>query len=163
MWTGVYARPAADDAVDHLEILISDMATDITPPWLMHAVQGAGLIALAKGEASNGETGDQIPNTLSKIEDMAVLQHTQVDYTMEMMPQQLGVGVKLATELLVMGIRMTPNLHPDHILVTINFDNAFTEMERATLMERHMQHSKLNGMVPYWRAKLGPRSKLWPT
>jgi hypothetical protein len=131
----------------------------------MQGVQGADLVALAKAEASGAAVGDyrpvRIPNTFSKIEDKAVLQQTQRDYIAEMMPQQLGVGVKIATELLAMGIRMTLNLHRDHILVTIDFDNDVNEMERAEVLERHMHHAKLNMMVPYRRAKLGPRSQLW--
>ena len=70
------------------------------------------------------------------------------------MSQQLGVGVKFAMELLVMGIRMTLNKHRDHILVTIDFENAFNEMGRAAVLERLRRHAKLNRMVPYWRAKM---------
>ncbi len=161
-WVGVYAPPAADEAVEHLELLISDMANDKLPPWFMQAVQGEDLISFAKVEACGAAVGDHrpvhIPNTLSKIEDMAVLHHTQGGYTSVMMPQQLGVGVKFAAELLAMGIRMTLNLHRNHILVTIDFENAFNEMQRAAVLERHRQHAKLNMMVPYRRAKLGPRS-----
>ena len=66
------------------------MANDKMPPWFIQAIQGADLIALAKEEQRPGTTGDhrpvQIPNTLSKIEDRAVLQETQADYTTEMMP-----------------------------------------------------------------------------
>ena len=34
-------------------------------------------------------------------------------------------------------------------------------MERAVVLERHMQHGRLREMVPYWRAKLDPATKLW--
>ena len=151
--------------MEHLELLISDMANDKMPPWFTQAMQGADLLALAKEEQRPGTTGDhrpvQIPNNMSKIEDMAVLHQTQADYTAEMMPQHLGVGVKFAAELLVMGIRMTLNKHRDYILVIIDFENAFNEMQRAAVMERHRRDAKLNKTVPYWRAKLGPRSQLW--
>ena len=29
------------------------------------------------------------------------------------------------------------------------------------MVERNMESEKMWGMVPYWRAKLGPNSKLW--
>jgi hypothetical protein len=42
----------------------------------------------------------------------------------------------------------------------VDISNAFCEIMRAIVVERHMQHDKLCGMVPYWRAKLGPVAKL---
>ena len=37
MWTGVYAPETADEAVGHLELLLSDMANDKMPGWFMQA------------------------------------------------------------------------------------------------------------------------------
>jgi len=37
MWTGVFASETADEAVEHLETLLSDMANDKMPGWFMHA------------------------------------------------------------------------------------------------------------------------------
>ena len=60
IWMGVYAPPAADEAVEHLELLILDMANDEIPPWFIHAMEGTALKALAKEEARNGgETESQ--------------------------------------------------------------------------------------------------------
>ena len=39
MWTEVYAPETADEAADHLELLLSDMADDKMPTWFMHATQ----------------------------------------------------------------------------------------------------------------------------
>jgi len=78
-----------------------------------------------------------------------------------MMPQQLGVGVKFAAGLLVMGLRMTLHTRPDVIIVGVDISNAFCEVMRASVIKRHMQHDRLCGMVPYRRAKLGPVAKLW--
>ena len=72
----------------------------------MKAVHAADFIALAKAQC--GMIGDhmkmQIPNTLTKIEDRVVLHQIMqmhAGYTEELMPQQLGVGVKFPAELLV--------------------------------------------------------------
>ena len=67
----------------------------------------------------------QIPNTISKLEDKAVLEQYQEVYIKEMMPQQLGVGVKFAAELLVMGLGMTLHTRPDFIIVGVDISNAF--------------------------------------
>ena len=79
----------------------------------------------------------------------------------EMMSQQLGVGVKFAAELLVMGLRMTLHTRSDFIFVGVDISNAYCEVVRASVIERHTEHDRLCGMVPYWRAKLGPVAKLW--
>ncbi len=38
----------------------------------------------------------QIPNTLAKMGDKAMLEQCQAEYVKQMMPQQVGVGVKFA-------------------------------------------------------------------
>ena len=59
-----------------------------------------------------------IPNTLSKVANKAMLMECQENYMRELLPQQVGVGVKFAAELLaIMGIRMTLHIMPDHALI----------------------------------------------
>ena len=77
-----------------------------------------------------------------------------------MMPQQLRVGVKFAAELLVMGLRMIINMNKDFILISVDIVNAFCEVMRVSVIERHMEHDRFRGMLPYWRAKLGPTTNL---
>ncbi len=64
MWTGVFAPPSSDEAIQHLEAILSDMANDNMPAWFMQAVQSAELMALDK-VADHRPV--QIPNTLSKV------------------------------------------------------------------------------------------------
>jgi hypothetical protein len=104
---------------------------------------------------------NQIPNTLSKVEDMAMLEHVHAEYIKEMMPRKLGVGAKFDVELLVMGLEMIIGMKKDFILIIVDIANAFCEVMRASVIERHMEHNKFRGMVPYWRAKLGPTTTLW--
>ena len=91
---------------------------------------------------------------------MAMLEHVQAEYIKEMMPRQLGVGVKFAAELLVMGLMMIFNMKKDFIIINVDIVNAFCEVMRASVIERHMENNRFRGMVPYWRAKLGPTSML---
>jgi hypothetical protein len=37
MWTVIYAPETADEAVEHMQLLLSDMTNDKMPSWLMHA------------------------------------------------------------------------------------------------------------------------------
>ena len=79
---------------------------------------------------------------------------------MEMMPQQVGVGVKFAAELLAMGLRMTLHLDNRFIIIGIDTINAYDEIKRAAVLEAHERHIFFKRRVPFWRAKLGPSSKL---
>ena len=69
------------------------------------------------------------------------------------------MGVKFAAELMVMGLRMIINTKKDFILGSVDMTNAFCEIMRASVIERHMENDR--GMMPYWRAKLGPTAMLW--
>jgi hypothetical protein len=102
-----------------------------------------------------------IPTTLSKIADKAILQQFQTDYVKALMPHQLGVGVKFAAELLIMGLRMTLHRNPDFVIVGIDMENAYKQIWREVVQRRHMEHRRLIGLVPYLRGKLGPRSPMW--
>ncbi len=77
------------------------------------------------------------------------------------MPQQVGVGVKFAAELLAMGLRMTLHLHGGFIITNIDMVNAYNEIKRAAVIDSHSRHIYLPRMVPFWRAELSPTSKLW--
>jgi hypothetical protein len=86
-------------------------------------------MALVKAEAAReGEVADhrpvQIPNTLAKAGDKAMLEQCQAEYVKEMMPHQVGVGVKLAAELLAMGLGMVLHLRGGFILINIDIVNA---------------------------------------
>jgi hypothetical protein len=50
IWAGVYAPPAADEAMEWLGKLLTDMANNKLPGWYMHAIQAAELMALVKAE-----------------------------------------------------------------------------------------------------------------
>ena len=82
---GVFAPEAAEEAVEHLELLICDMANDKLPTWFMRATHDAEVIAIVKKEAEEqGRTSYHrpvhIPNTISKLEDKAVLAQYQEAY-----------------------------------------------------------------------------------
>ena len=79
----------------------------------------------------------------------------------ELTPHQVGVGVKFAAELLAMVLRMTLHLHRGFIIISIDIINAYNEIKRAVVMDSHSRHVYLRRMVPFWRAKLTPTSKLW--
>ena len=115
IWAGVFSPPSADEAIEWLEKLLTDMANDRLPGWFIQAIQAAELMAMIKAEATKvGGVADhrpvQIPNTLAKVGDKAVSEQCQAEYAKEMMPQQVGVGVQFAAELMAMGLRMVLHL-----------------------------------------------------
>ena len=91
IWAGAFAPPSADEAIEWLEKLLTDMANDMMPAWFMHAIHAVELMALVKAEAAQfggiaDHRPDQIPNTLAKVGDKAVLEQCQAEYVKEMMP-----------------------------------------------------------------------------
>jgi len=86
-------------------------------------------MALVKAEKKPSQTvADhmpvQIPKTLAKVEDKAMLEQCQKEYVIEMMPQQVGFGVKFAAELLAMGLRMALHLNGRFIIIGKDMINA---------------------------------------
>jgi hypothetical protein len=90
-----------------------------------------------------------IPNTLAKVGGKAMLEQCQKEYVMEMMPQQVGVGVKFVAELLAMGLRMTLHLNGRFIIIGIDKINAYNEIKRAAVLKAHERHIFLKRMVPF--------------
>jgi hypothetical protein len=82
-------------------------------------------------------------------------------YKTELIPQQVGVRVKFAAELLAMGLRMTLHVHETFVLISIDLTNAYNAMKRATVFEAHLMHDKLRRSDPYRRAESGPHSPVW--
>ena len=76
-------------------------------------------------------------------------------------PQQVGIGVKFAAELLEIGLRMTLHVHNTFVMIIIDLKNAYTAMRRAAMCEAYFRHDKLLRSVPYRREKLGPQSPVW--
>jgi hypothetical protein len=165
MWMGPFASKAAETAIGHLEDFITDMANDKMPPWFMQAMQGADLMAIIKSKGAAGRKADHrpvmFPNTLSKVADKVMMEDAKEEHTRELLPHQLVVGVKFAAELLAMGIMMILRITPDSTLIIIDLKNAYNAICRAAVIERHYTHRTLRRTVPYWRAKLGPRSSIW--
>ena len=75
-----------------------------------------------------------IPNTISKIADNAIFLPFQEDCVKALMPKQLGVGVKIAADLLIMGLRMTLHTNPNIFLVGIDLENAYKKIGRDAIL-----------------------------
>ena len=60
-----------------------------------------------------------------------------------------------------MGLRMTLKMHGSFIISTIDMVNAYNEIKRDAVLSAHNKHSTLRRTVTFWRAKLGPATKLW--
>ncbi len=57
-----------------------------------------------------------------------------------------------------MGLRMTLHLHSSFIIISIDLRNTLNAIRRAAILRCHLLHSKLKNLLPYIRAKLGPRA-----
>jgi len=129
MWTGAFAPVSAEAAVENMEKLVSDMANDKLPPWFMQVIQGADLLAIVKTEGKEGRKADHklvvVPNTISKVADKAMVKEFEDVYKTELMPQQVGVGVKFAAELMALHDGITRALHDGITLMALHVHDTF--------------------------------------
>jgi hypothetical protein len=98
-----------------------------------------------------------MPNTITKVTDKAMLEKYHEEYTRELLPQQLGVGVKFAAKLLAMGIKLTLHIRPDHILVSIDLKNAYNSIWRGAILERHRTHDTAQDSSAVSEGEAGPQ------
>jgi hypothetical protein len=48
MWTWVFDSASTDEAVEHLDTLLSNIANDKLPRWFMQATHASNLLAIVK-------------------------------------------------------------------------------------------------------------------
>jgi len=93
-----------------------------------------------------------IPNTPSKNRgqgDIVAIPGGLCEGTHE---QLLGFRVKFVVELMIMRLRMTLRQNSEFVIVAY-MENAYKEILREVVLRRHMEHRRLNGLVPYLREK----------
>ena len=49
----------------------------------------------------------------------------------------------------VMGLRMTLHKNEDFIIMSTDISNAYCELMRASVVDKHMDSERMKGMVPY--------------
>jgi len=68
-------------------------------------------------------------------------------------PQQVAIGVPAGLQLLILGVRLHMQEHPDHDLVKLDFSNAFNEFKRSKATEAFIANpfeSIRNLALPWW-------------
>ncbi len=104
---------------------------------------------MRKGDTLADHRPVQIPNTLANVGDKAMLEKCEAEYVKEMMPKQVGAGVKFAAELLAMGLRMTLHRCAPFIIISINMIDAYNEIMRDAVMGAHNRQIYLRRTVPF--------------
>ena len=67
-------------------------------------------------------------------------------------PQQVAVGVHGGLSLLVVGIQLVLELHPDWVVVKLDLKNAYNEIKRAAVLARLAESDSLHSLIPLTRA-----------
>ncbi len=92
-----------------------------------------------------------VPNNIPKVTNKAMVKEFEEVYKTKLMPQQVGVRVKIATKLLTMGLRMTLHANGTFCLINIDLNNAYNDMHRYAVRATHLKHDSLWRTQPYWR------------
>ena len=76
-------------------------------------------------------------------------------------PVQLGQGTSGGTQALGLIMRLHMDMNPDHILVKVDFKNAFNAIERAAIMRELAARPALAHLLRYFESEMRPVSKVF--
>ena len=69
-------------------------------------------------------------------------------------PVQLGQGTSGGTQALGLIMRLHMDMNPDHILVKVDFKNAFNAIERAAIMRELAARPALAHLLRYFESEM---------
>ncbi|KAL1527728.1 hypothetical protein AB1Y20_009113 [Prymnesium parvum] len=129
------------------------------PDWFYQAAAVARLIPLVKSQNTpprdagpRGGGPDVRPIAVGEVEVRAVTRHV-TDAVLEraggvLSPQQLAVGVKGGTSILVHGVRMLLEHNPSFVVVRMDLSNAYNAISRVVVLRRLAERPEFTHLVP---------------
>jgi hypothetical protein len=132
--TAVYLR-----LLQQIARLCSDFAWGRLSPSCLSALAGARLIAL--GKKGGGVRPIAVGETLRRLAGKLLIARYQPEGASRLEPEQVGVGVQRGAERLVHKVRMwLQQALPDHVLLQLDFRNAFNSVKRKVLLQAVADH-----------------------
>jgi hypothetical protein len=119
--------------------LCSDFAWGRLSPDCLTALAGARLIAL--GKSGRAVRPIAVGETLRRLAGKLLIARYQPEAASRLQPEQVGVGVLRGAESLVHKIRMwLQQAAPNHVLLQLDFKNAFNSAKRRALLQAIADH-----------------------
>ena len=127
------------------------------PEWVRPYLFGASLLAFSKKDG--GVRPIAVGLTLRRLVAKIVCRVATEQCIDKLKPRQLGVGVKGGAEALAHGARrFLDNMPADHLLIKLDFSNAFNSLRRDSMREAIEQH--MPGLLGYFDSAYGQSSHL---
>ena len=166
---GDFADAQADRVIERYDTFATRVVNVELPVWWYSAASVAQLMPLVKRALTDpeqvaGVEPDVRPVAVGEVEIRAIeraLNGTSVEAARAVLtPQQLAVGVPNGTSILVHGIRLHMELHPDHVVVKLDLANGFNAVSRVDMIRRMTRHPTLVHLVPFLHACLAAPTEL---
>ena len=132
-WRGEYLRRLTPRAHQALAELVGRLINDpnFVPEPLRPFVFGARLVAL--GKKDGGTRPIAVGTILRKVVSQCIADSIKDQLPESFVPHQFGVGLPGGGEDVVHGIRVMRVLHPSHVLLSVDFTNAFNTVQRPAI------------------------------
>ena len=157
--------PRAHDAFNRLH-RFCDIITQGRLPWYFFAAWTAtSLCALNKCEVEDlaaGATMDCRPvakgNSLRKAVSRAVLGEFSKQIISNTAPTQFGCGAKAGGTQMIMASQLHLEAHPDHVVVSLDMENAYNEIIRARILQALWDKPDLRPLFMFFYKEMAPES-----
>ena len=151
--TANFADERARQAIPLMEALAHRYVNAQLPDWYYLAATTVKQMAPIKEPASSRDAPPDVrPIGIGECLIRAI--HTSVAtqykeaFGAYLWPQQVAVGVPGGLSLLVVGVTLALELHPDWVAVKIDLRNAYNELKRAAILARLDAAETLRDLVP---------------
>ena len=159
-----YADALASKAVSLHEHFAEDFLNARLPSWYYWVVTSVKLVGLLKKVTPVGRVPDVRPIGMGNNRRRAwtgqlVEDHAHILAT-EMWPAQVAVGVSAGITKMVFALRAHMQAHPDHLLLKLDFSNAFNTMSRAAVLDACYRNPRWRKFYRFFWAVLSPESHI---
>jgi len=153
--THQFADARAASVIPALERFAGTYVNAELPGWFYYVFSGLKLMAPIKKEASDPSAAPDVRpigvgEALRRAIHSSIMCQFKAPLAEYLWPQQVAVGVPAGLSLLIFGVRLALEVHPDWVAVKIDLRNAYNELKRARLLERLDAQPHLRALVPLY-------------
>ena len=156
-----HSDPKAAKAIDAHEEIAYWYLNAMMPEWAYEWMAQTRMIAIIKAERESG-VPDVRPIAMAGCRQRAWLaQATQgvaAEAAAEMAPEQVAVGVPNGLEKLIMACKLHLEWKPEHVIIKMDFKNAFNEASRAESLRCIEKSPSMRSLAPIFWAMHRPKA-----
>ena len=161
--TTTFTCPVANSAVDNHRLVADLYINADLPSWYYWIACSCAMVALIKAEAAvQGGTPDVRPIGMGGCRRRAWTSSLMKDnakcFNKTFWPVQVAVGVSAGVAKLIFAVREHMHAHPDHVLLKLDFTNAYNTVWRAAILRACYENHEWRHLYRFYWATLSPTS-----